>query len=304
MEMFFQGALFSEETINILHPDLGPWLDQAMKIISMMGAELFFICIFSIVYWCWDKKTGIKLGIVLLVSAAVNDIAKEIFTSPRPDTAKLAHEIKSLRDSSHVGGYGFPSGHTQNTFSFWLSSIYYLRSMPVIITGIIMMLIVPFSRIYLGVHYPGDLAGGAILSMMIIPVLAAALYFIEKNMQKKWSVVIPCLAILVPVLVFNFLPGYHLNMVMGMLSGISIGHLTAGGRFNFEPRGSVGFAVAKTLIGISGLAAILFGLTEALAGTILNGFIINWLMGFWITFLAPYIFVKISVKISADSNTI
>jgi len=304
MDVFFQGALFNEEIINILHPDLGAWMDQAMMIISMMGTELFFTCIFSIIYWCWDKKTGIKLGIILLVSAAVNDIAKEIFTNPRPDTAKLAPEIKSLRDSSHIRGYGFPSGHTQNTFSFWLSSIYYMRFLPVIITGIIMMLIVPFSRIYLGVHYPGDLAGGAVLSMMMIPLLAAALYFIEKNMQKKWSVAIPCLAILVPVLVFNFMPGYHLNMVMGMLSGISIGHLTAGGRFNFEPRGSAGFAMVKILIGISGLAAILFGLREILVGTLLNGFIINWLMGFWITFIAPYIFVKITAKKPAENITI
>jgi membrane-associated phospholipid phosphatase len=90
-------------------------LDSFFEIITMLGEEWFFIILFAIFFWCFNKSFGYKLAFICLTSAAINTIIKEIVKLPRP----IGYEgIKSIRVET-AEGYSFPSGHTQQSSSLF-----------------------------------------------------------------------------------------------------------------------------------------------------------------------------------------
>ena len=91
-----------------------PILDPIMGITYFLGTEEFFILLVALIFWCLDKSLGIRLSVVLIFSVYVNIFFKDLFAAKRPYhvDAKLYAPFKSE-------GYGIPSGHAQNTVTFW-----------------------------------------------------------------------------------------------------------------------------------------------------------------------------------------
>ena len=135
-------------------------LTVLMKIISDMGEWYVYVPIALLLLII--PKTRIKAGLpaaaALAVSAGLNTVLKLWFAVPRPDVHRLITET----------GYGFPSGHAMNGTSFvgicvilfMCSSFKKTERIAVLCAGTAFLLLVGFSRIYLGVHNPGDIIGG------------------------------------------------------------------------------------------------------------------------------------------------
>ena len=122
------------------------------------------------------EKYGVKFAIAALSSTALYQIMKYIFQRPRPDLALRLIE---------QGGYSFPSGHSMNCLVSYGILIYLLlrycenRRLAKLLSfrlGLLTILI-GFSRVYVGVHYPTDIIGGWSLG---IAVLVAMIYAFEK----------------------------------------------------------------------------------------------------------------------------
>ena len=60
----------------------------------------------------------------------------------------------------------FPSGHTATAFSLFLITVYFFPNKKVLLTGVLYALICGYSRIYLGQHFPLDIAGGIIAALL------------------------------------------------------------------------------------------------------------------------------------------
>ena len=137
-------------------------LDSFFEIITMLGEEWFFIILFAIFFWCFNKSFGYKLAFICLTSAAINTIIKEIVKLPRP----IGYEgIKSIRVET-AEGYSFPSGHTQQSSSLFATLMIEFKKKWLYFIGALGILLVGFSRMYLGVHWPSDVIGGLIIGIL------------------------------------------------------------------------------------------------------------------------------------------
>jgi membrane-associated phospholipid phosphatase len=144
------------------------FLDMLFELITFFGEQEVFIAIIGYVFWNISRKKGVSLGIVLLSSAALNEGIKLIIRAPRPFQVLEGIEGKRLTTAE---GYAFPSGHTQNSTTFYTSMAYIVRKKWYTLTAITLSLLIGTSRIYLGVHWPIDAAVGFVLGIFIATLL-------------------------------------------------------------------------------------------------------------------------------------
>lgn len=132
--------------------------------ISFLG-DLGWFWIFTGVLLALNPKTrtaGLTAIAALVLSTFIsNVILKNAVMRPRPFEA--LPQIMPL--VTHASGYSFPSGHT--TAAFACAFVYY-KMLPKFFGAAIMAIavLVAFSRLYLGVHYPGDILGGIVTAYL------------------------------------------------------------------------------------------------------------------------------------------
>ena len=146
---------------------MNPFLTNIIRIITHLGDPIIVtsITILLVIIPKTRKKVGYPMAAAVIVSEALNLILKEIFARERPNILQLVNETT----------YSFPSGHAMiNTTVYTMLGIFaikYIRSkkikISVVIMCIIMPLIISFSRVYLGVHYAGDVLGGMLLGFAV-----------------------------------------------------------------------------------------------------------------------------------------
>jgi len=191
-------------------------LNIIFEMITILGEEIPLIFLIVTLWFAVDKKSAQKLLFVTLLSLGVNSVIKNIFKIPRPF---ISGEVSCVRAETATG-YSFPSGHTQG-FSTWstLFALYVKKRWFSIITAIFILL-VGFSRMYLGAHYPADVAVGAGLGMFFALVFNK-LYNKFDNKIKLYVFAIALLSPFAVLFMLNSDPMYSdLYKFYGMLAGL------------------------------------------------------------------------------------
>lgn len=165
------------EFLKLLQTIRTPFLDELVGLITHFGSETLFLVCALLFFWCIDKHRGYYLlfsGFCGIVSVQV---LKMSFRIPRPWVLDPDfHIVESAR--AGATGYSFPSGHTQCAACLYGSIARSSRRRAVRISAIVLLLLVAFSRMYLGVHTPKDVA----VSLCIGTVWVLLLYpLIEKG---------------------------------------------------------------------------------------------------------------------------
>jgi membrane-associated phospholipid phosphatase len=146
-----------------------PALDLPFKAFTFLGEEEFLILFIPFVFWCLDRRSGARLAFLFLFSAFVASVIKVLTAEPRP----FLYDAR-VQKLFEAGGYGFPSQHTQSTLVVWgFLAITFKRAWLWVLAGILVVF-VPLSRIYLGVHYPSDVLGSltfAALWLLVVFVI-------------------------------------------------------------------------------------------------------------------------------------
>lgn len=295
MEAFFNNKfLFGEDILNQIHLFCGPWLDFLMINVTALGNETFYVSIIPLLYWCYDKTFAARLGGAFLVSTFFNDILKFLFQNPRPDPDKLLAGIRELNiEYKPVNTPGFPSGHAQDSISFWGALSYFLRSRYILLISITLILLISYSRLYLAVHFMGDVLGGLCIGGIILIIYIISIAWIEKKYDLLNKTALIMLLLVLPYLLFKLLPGYYLVKIMGISSGFTIGMILEKEKIGFNSRAKLYQNLLKLLIGFSGVVLILIGTKFLFPKIPSAGFLRYWLLGIWITFFAPYLFSRV-----------
>ena len=144
-----------------------PLLDAFNALITHIGDETVFMIVLMFVFWCVDKKRGYYLMMVGFTGTLLNQFLKLLLRIPRPWVLDPEFEIvESAR--SRAAGYSFPSGHTQNAVGIFGGIAGTSRHRGVKLACIIIAVLVPFSRLYLGVHTPFDVTAAAAAAVALL----------------------------------------------------------------------------------------------------------------------------------------
>ena len=144
-----------------------PFLDKLMGFVTNFGGETAFIVAAIVIFWCISKKCGYYMLTVGFFGTIVNQFLKLWFRIPRPWVKDPSFKIvESAR--ADAGGYSFPSGHTQTVFATFGAPARYTKNTLIRILCILIILIVPFSRMYVGVHTPMDVGVSFILGILFV----------------------------------------------------------------------------------------------------------------------------------------
>jgi undecaprenyl-diphosphatase len=104
------------------------------------------------------RREALMILVPVALSAIIANALKYIFDTPRP------YEVYSFIHKLSVGGSpSFPSGHTADAFSFAVAMALVYRKWFIVIPVLIWACLVGYSRMYLGVHFPSDVIGGALI---------------------------------------------------------------------------------------------------------------------------------------------
>ena len=201
------------EIIRVIQKLTSPLTDNIFKFITMMGEEFLIIPVMAFIYWCVDKHKGIYIMQSVVSSLTLGNVAKDIIKRPRPIGQP---GIKSLYMDTATG-YSMPSIHSMNISSLLTSLNILKTNLTFIIISIITSLLVGFSRIYLGVHYPSDVLCGLIAGSLIPFVFA----FIFESVRNE--ILVSGAVTLIMTLGFLFSPSADFYKSYGLCLGLLLG---------------------------------------------------------------------------------
>lgn len=191
------------EVIRTIQNFSSPFLNEIMKIFTDASTYGFVVFIIGLYLWCIDYKKGLHLAYAAAFTSGLNGGIKRILKIPRPFTHAPEIMLKS------IGGFSTPSGHSSISAFIYPAVLFYkpfrenlskdaqsakpqkngtASGKIKIAAAIILPLLVGFSRVYLGVHYPTDVLLGwglgafIFLSMMFfLPAIEAKLSTLNRT---------------------------------------------------------------------------------------------------------------------------
>ncbi len=282
------------EVIVAIQTIRSPALDAFFQGVTFLGNAEFYLLLAPIFIWSVNYRLGARLGILLLLSAYINQALKELFMQPRPCEPRPDVCI------DQADSYGLPSGHAQNAIVFWGVIAQWIGTAWGWIAGILLMLLIGLSRIYLGVHFPTDVFMGWAIGIVILGI-----YIVLGERVEKWlgglSLALQILlALSLPILFLALQPNDVTTQVTGAFAGIAVGVALGVRYLDFDAGGQFWKRAVRFLLGVAVVAAIFFGLRIIFPGEgqslyAIFRFVRYGFVGLWISLGAPWLFLRVGL---------
>jgi len=315
---FLQGIYrWGIEVIRVIQRIENPTLTALIKIITALGTQNFYIPCLLFIFWWIDEKRGLRLGILIIVSAWINSFMKDLLKQPRP------YNIEPSVGLAAEDSYGAPSGHAQMSLTFWIPMAAWITEKPrrkrILIWAavIFFILLIGFTRLYLGVHFPTDLFAGWILGGIILTLWFLAGPFVEKLLGSVGARVKNISVAIIALLMNGLYPKDR--SLPALFLGFCIGYTLMKLYFPFSARGEIKgkkpgipVMILRCVTGFLGMAIVFGGLRLILPGEgslfrdipvwgiaspfyELGRFIRYGLLGLWASAGAPRLFQRIGL---------
>lgn len=276
--------------------------DKFWTLVSFLGEEMFVIAVMMFVFWCVDKRKGFKFINIYFVSVAIVAGLKVLVHRVRPFNKYADNNyVQSIGEKS--SDYCFPSGHTNSISTL---STLVVKEFPrarkfTLPVAIALVLLVMFSRMYLGQHYLTDVLTGACTGIAIVLALGF-LYDLLKDREEYIAVVIVPLAIIASVFIGVFVKGEMLETSLtltGIMTSAYIGYFIEKRVVKFNVKAALWQQAVKYVLGASVAGLLYFALGKLFAGDAtmwLYGYIRYFLIGAWLMLGAPALFKLLGLE--------
>ncbi|MBE6729547.1 MAG: phosphatase PAP2 family protein [Ruminococcaceae bacterium] len=258
-------------------------LDFFFSVITLCGDETVFMAVSMIIFWCVDKWQGYYLLLTGFAGTVTNQVLKMTFKIPRPWVKDPAFTIvESAREAAT--GYSFPSGHTQTSVGLFGGVARANKNKALRIICIIMCILIPFSRLYLGVHTPLDVG----VSVAIALFLIFAAYPLFKKAEKSPKVMYIIIAVmtlavvgaLLYFLLFNHEKNENLHSaiknastLLGCILGLAVVYTVDSKRTNFDTKAVWWAQILKVIGGMALVMCVKEGLRTPFELIFVNEFV-------------------------------
>ena len=304
------------QNLRIGHFDI---FDKFFLSITTFGVFLLPTLICAITYWCIDFRAGIYLFGLESVNALLAHFFKMLACVYRPWV--LSDKIQpSALAIPFAKGYSFPSGHSAMSSSVLGGLAYILRKKKLLcILLICLILLVGFSRLWLGVHTPQDVFCGLLIGLTLIFAMNKIIDWAEENPNRYLYLlgIINIFAILAVIYIYcfntyriDYINGvllvnpqksiYTTCVVYGYILGLINGCFVCRRFFPFNPKdASVKVRIWRGIIGSLALIAVLKFVLEYIIMNNLQlryGIPVMFAAGIFITLVYPIIFNNLKKK--------
>ena len=257
--------------------------------VTHIGEEVFFLAIAILFYWCISKRQGYYILVTGVIGSVINQWLKIICRIPRPWI--LDPNFKPVGDAvAEATGYSFPSGHTQNVAGTFGCIGRYNKQRWVKILSVSVILLVAFSRMYLGVHTPLDVT----VSLGVAAALVFAFHFVfrteESTNKYMFWVMIGSVVFSIGFIIYTFLlpeSGFtteadlanllsakkNAATLTGCLVGLALVYPLDRFVIRFDTKGRWYSQVIKFVVGVAVVLAIKSGLKSPLEALLGNEYV-------------------------------
>ena len=306
----------------------GGW-QLPMQLITFTGSTEFFLLILPALYWLGNRRLGVRMAILLLVSIVLGSILKITAHGPRPYWIDTRVQLLAGEELT----FGLPSIHTINAMVMWPLLAHYLERAWAWLIALLLILLAGVARVYLGVHFPSDVIGGWLIGTILLLIWwfrseAIGGWFTRRTPLEQGmiavtlSVTIVLLGALARLAVAawwdplagwpalwpqeseRLLLAFSLGDIVtaaATFAGMVVGLLLCRRQGSFATDGSAIQLIARYLLGVVGVLIfwkgldLLFALLAQDESTL--GYALRYirysLIGFWIFGLAPLLFVRL-----------
>ncbi len=302
--------MFQTEYILYFQSFEQPWLTQLMVGITSLGYRSFIILFLAVLLFGIDFRKGFIIMQTMLWTVLVTVFLKEYFALPRPYHVDsrvklldggLASErelhfvamgaktfwegipqavINYYRNLSVGIPYGFPSGHTSMAVAIWGTTAWLFRPKWVRLICLLLIVLVPFSRIYLGVHFLADVLGGYLIGIVLFWLLylwvlkpkTLNMYLSARRFPFKQYPLLVLLLLLSPFILLPFVEKEALG-TLSTLWGMNVAFVYLMQRGLPISNAKIGIRVLRVLIGIALFVGITALTSRALPDTLVWKFV-------------------------------
>jgi membrane-associated phospholipid phosphatase len=142
-----------------------PWAELFFRGVTVLGSEYFYVVLIAIWFWAVDKRGSMLAVFVLILSVASNYWLKIILKNPRPPVTNWLSGV-------HASNYSLPSAHAQNSVVMWGWMELKSRSWWMGVLSITLIGLIGLSRVYIGVHWLGDVVAGWAVGILLLIALS------------------------------------------------------------------------------------------------------------------------------------
>jgi len=251
--------LWGIEVIKVIQKIKSPALTAVLSFITELGTDKFYVPVILFIFWWIDEKKGFRLGILIILSAWINDFLKDAFKQPRP------FNLEPSLGLAYEPSYGTPSGHAQLSFCFWVPVAAWLagekpgrRRIIAWASVVLFIFLIGFTRLYLGVHFPTDLFLGWIVGALILFLMWALTLLFNKHLSGQTRVQNLC-AVFAALAMVSLYPADR--SYPAAFLGFCLGYNIMIKRFPFSTHGGITekkyvVMFLRCLIGFAGLVVI------------------------------------------------
>lgn len=277
--------------------------DIFFQFVTYAAQELFVVGIICWLFWCANKKLAYTLGFSYFTSGLLVQGLKITFRIPRPWALDPSfHAVESAVPGAT--GYSFPSGHTQSSTALFGTTALHTPKHILKILSVFAILLVGFSRMYLGCHTPKDVFVSLFLSFICVFLCYHYIYR-KDSFQKHPSVVVSIMFLVCAGLalyavflnksnIIDLMYAQDCLKASGAGTAFALGYYIETTRIHFSIPHTFKEKLMRLVTGLIGTLLILEGLKPFIGTSLFACFIRYFLAVIWILAIYPLLFTKFS----------